>query len=109
MDVTFRKISKRSLFKLLAAGFFPTFFVVFTIFGIAALLGADTVKWNDVPVHGIAGFLLSWVFCFVFSLFTTVFNWLICIFGLWLFSFRRNLTLTFKEVLLNQGHRRGAE
>lgn len=96
MEVTFKKISKGSLFKLLATGLFTGFFVMFTVFGVAALFGADTVKWNDVPVHGFSGFLLSWALWFVFSLFFTVFNWLICILGLWLFSFKQNLTLKFK-------------
>ena len=99
MDVTFKKISKGSLFKLLAIGLFTGFFVVFTVFGVAALFGADTVKWNDVPVHGFSGFLLSWVVWFFFSLIFTVFTWLICILGLWLFSFKQNLTLKFKGVV----------
>jgi hypothetical protein len=99
MNVTFKKISKGSLFKLLAIGFFTGFFVIFTVFGVAALFGADTVNWNNVPVHGISGFLLSWVLWFLCSFFFTVFTWLISILGLWLFSFKQNLTLKFKGVV----------
>ena len=48
MEITAKKISKKSLFKLLAIGF--TFGVsIFAILcGIAALFGAETVEWSGV-------------------------------------------------------------
>ena len=96
MEVTLKKISKSSLFELLATGLFTGFFVVFTVFGVAALFGADTVKWNDVPVRGFSGLLLSWALWLVFSFLFTVFSWLVCILGLWLVSFNQNFTFNFK-------------
>ena len=97
MEITFKKIAKGSLFRLLAIGFFTGFFVVFTLFGVGALFGFDTVNWNDSQVYGVSGLFVSWAIWFVFSLFFTVYNWLICLLGLWLYSLQKTLTLTFKE------------
>ncbi|EPQ8317641.1 hypothetical protein ACUWOJ_004276, partial [Vibrio vulnificus] len=55
MEITVKKISKRSLFKMLFIGFSLSFFVFFLMCGIASIFGAETVKWEDTPVTGVSG------------------------------------------------------
>lgn len=56
MEITAKKISKRSLFKILFIGLSLGFFTFFLVCGVASLFGAETVNWNETPVTGTSGF-----------------------------------------------------
>ena len=101
MEVVAQKISKKSLFKLLATGLSLGFLVFFSICGVAAIFGAETVHWNEEPITGLNGLitaLLMWPF---FSLFFTGFIWLVTVFGLWIYSFAKPVKVSFKNVINN--------
>ncbi|MBB1465556.1 hypothetical protein H5300_19965 [Vibrio sp. SG41-7] len=97
MEITVKKISKRSLFKMLFIGFSLSFFVFFLVCGIASIFDAETVKWDETPVTGISGLLLALAMWPIFSLFLTLFMWCFVAFGLWIYSLVKPLNLLFKE------------
>ncbi len=99
MEITIKKISKRSLFKLLFIGFSLSFFVFFLICGIASIFGAETVKWEETPVTGITGLLLALAMWPIFSFCLTLFMWSFVAFGLWIYSLVKPLNLVFKETV----------
>ncbi|EHR1005903.1 hypothetical protein [Vibrio parahaemolyticus] len=98
MEITAKKISKRSLFKMLFIGLSLGFFVFFLICGVASMFGAETVKWDETPVTGTSGLLLALAIWPVFSLFFTLFMWCFAAFGLWMYSLVKPLNLVFTEV-----------
>ncbi len=97
MEITVKKISKRSLFKMLFIGFSLSFFVFFLICGIASIFGAETVKWEETPVTGVSGLLLALAMWPIFSFFLALFMWCFVAFGLWIYSLAKPLNLVFKE------------
>jgi dolichyl-phosphate-mannose--protein O-mannosyl transferase len=64
-----------------------------------ALFGANTVQWNDQPLHGITGLLLSPVVGVSLIAFFTLFFGTACVFGLWLFSKFKPLSVWAKDVV----------
>ncbi len=99
MEITVKKISKRSLFKMLFIGFSLSFFVFFLMCGIASIFGAETVKWEETPVTGVSGLLLALAMWPIFSLFLALFMWCFVAFGLWIYSLAKPLNLVFKETV----------
>ncbi|MBU2932553.1 MULTISPECIES: hypothetical protein [Vibrio] len=97
MEITVKKISKRSLFKMLFIGFSLSFFVFFLMCGVASIFGAETVKWEGTPVTGFSGLLLALAMWPIFSLFLTLFMCFFVAFGLWIYSLVKPLKLLFKE------------
>ena len=98
MEVIANKISKKSLFKLLFIGLSFGFLVFFLMCGIAAIFGAETVKWEETPVTGFSGLLLALAMWPIFSFFFAGFIWTFSILGLWIYSFIRPLKVVFKGV-----------
>lgn len=99
MDITAKKISKGSVFKIYFLGLAGGFFVLFFIFGVSAIFGAETVKWEEQPITGIMGFITAMLMWPFFSFFFAGFMWLISILGLWLYSFIKPITISFKDVV----------
>jgi hypothetical protein len=99
MEVIASKISKKSLFKLLFIGLSFGFLVFFLICGIAAIFGAETVKWENTPVTGFSGLLLALAMWPFFSFFFAGFIWIFSVFGLWIYSFIKPLKVVFKGVI----------
>ena len=97
MEVVAKKISKRSLFKILFIGTTFGFAVFFIGCGIGALFGLESVHWGDEPVTGVSGLLLAFAMWPFFTFFMTLFIWLFCILGLWLYSFFKPIKVTFKQ------------
>ncbi|HDY7864668.1 TPA: DUF3265 domain-containing protein [Vibrio vulnificus] len=96
MEITVKKISKRSLFKMLFIGFSLSFFVFFLMCGIASIFGAETVKWEETPVTGVSGLLLALAMWPIFSFSLALFMWCFVAFGLWIYSLAKPLKLVFK-------------
>lgn len=99
MQIEARKISKASLFRLIALGLGCGFLVFFTLCGIASIFGAETVRWNGESVTGIMGLIAAFLMWPVFSLLFTLFIWLVSIFGLWVYSFFGTLKFEFRDVV----------
>ena len=98
MEVIASKISKKSLFKLLFIGLSFGFLVFFLMCGIAAIFGAETVRWEETPITGFSGLLLALAMWPIFSFFFAGFIWIFSILGLWIYSFMRPLKVVFKGV-----------
>lgn len=97
MEVVAKKISKRSLFKILFIGTTFGFAVFFIGCGIGALFGLESVHWDDEPVTGVLGLIVAFAMWPFFTFFMSLFIWLFCILGLWLYSFFKPIKVTFKQ------------
>lgn len=104
MEVTAKKISKSSIFKIYFIGLSGGFFVLFLIFGVAAIFGAETVKWENQPVTGFMGLITAMLMWPFFSFLFAGFMWLISILGLWLYSFIKPITISFKGVVTRESN-----
>lgn len=92
-----RKVKAASIYKLLLCGLLLAFVPLGVVFGVSGLFGADTVKWNNQPIHGVAAlFAGPALSVFIALLFTGILGTLTS-FGLWLFS--RFRTLSIRVVL----------
>jgi len=104
MDITAKKITKGSVFKIYFIGLAGGFFVLFFILGVLAIFGAQTVTLGEQPIIGIMGFIAAMVMWPIFSFFYAVSMWLISILGLWLYSFVKPITISFKDVISNDAN-----
>ena len=87
------KIKAASVYKLLLLGLVASFIPLGVLFGIMAFFGADTVKWNKEPIHGVGALLAGpAISVFVALLFTAIVGTLTCI-GLWLISRIRPISI----------------
>lgn len=99
MQIEAKKISKASLFRLITLGLGCGFFVFFTLCGVASIFGAETVSWNGESVTGVMGLVAALLMWPIFSLFFSLFIWLVSIFGLWVYSFFGTLKFEFRDVV----------
>ncbi|KUJ84384.1 hypothetical protein AWR36_001385 [Microbulbifer flavimaris] len=99
MEITARKISKRSVFKIYFLGLSGGFFFLFLFYGIRALFGAETVKWDGEPVTGVAGLAISVIMWPVMSFIFSAFMWLFSVVGLWMYSLINPITISFQGVV----------
>lgn len=88
-----RKIKARSIYKLLLCGLLAVLVPLGLVFGIAGLFGADTVKWNNQPVHGAAALFVAPALSLFITLFFTVFVGTLASLGLWLLSRFRPISI----------------
>lgn len=102
MNVTANKITKGSIFKIYFIGLAGGFFAMFFIFGVLAIFGAETVRWEQKPITGFMGFILAMIMWPLFSFFFAGFMWVISILGLWLYSLIRPITISFKGAVSNE-------
>jgi hypothetical protein len=99
MHIEANKISKASLFRLITLGLGYGFFLLFALCGTAALFGAESVYWNGESVTGIMGLVVAILMWPFFSLFFSLFIWLVLICGLWFYSFFGTLKFEFRDVV----------
>ena len=99
MNITAKKLTKGSVFKIYFLGLAGGFFIPFFIFGVSAIFGAETVKWEDEPITGFMGFVAAMIMWPCFSFFFASFMWLISILGLWLYSLIKPITISFTDVI----------
>ena len=92
-----RRLRTGSIFQLVAAGLFCSVVPLFVFFGVLATFGLNTVKWNNVPIYGIKGLLVSPLMGILAAALFTAFAGLGMGFGLWLYSKFRPLTLRVLE------------
>jgi|TARA_B110000114_G_C15045709_1_gene379052 hypothetical protein len=97
MEIVAKKISKKSLFKLLFIGLTAGLSVFAIICGIAAFFGAETIQWNGVQRTGVEGLLYGLIMGPFLGLLFACFMWLFITPGLWVYSFFRPIRVTFKH------------
>lgn len=102
VEVIAKKISKKSLFKLLLVGFTTGLTSFSLLCGIAAIFGAETIQWNGVYRTGIEGLVYSIFMGPVLGVVFACLIWLFLAPGLWFYSFFRPLKLSFKNCLNEQ-------
>ena len=104
MNITAKKLTKGSIFKIYFLGLAGGFFFLFFIFGISAIFGAETVKWEEQPITGFKGFIAAMLMWPFFSFFFAGSMWLISLLGLWLYSLIRPITISFKDVVVEESN-----
>ena len=96
-----RKIRAVSIYKLLLCGLL-TFFVPFgMLFGVSGFFGADTVRWNSQPIHGVAALFAGPALSIFVALLFTGFVGTLTNLGLWLLSRFRSISI--RVVMTPQG------
>ena len=95
--ITVRRLRTGSVFRLLAAGIFFSTVPFFILMGGFAGLGFNTLRWNNEPVLGIKGLLLSPLMGLIAAAIFTALAGAGVSFGLWLYSKFRPLTLRMLE------------
>ena len=97
MEVLAKKISKKSLFKILFMGSLFGMGTFTVLCGIAAFFGAETVNWNGEVRTGLEGLLYGILMApFMAILFSCV-MWCFLAFGLWVYSFFGTLNIAYTE------------
>lgn len=102
VEVIAKKISKKSLFKILMIGFTVGLTVFSLLCGIAAMFGAETIQWNGVYRTGVEGLIYSIFMGPVLGIVFSCVIWLFLVPGLWIYSFFQPLKVAFKNCLNEQ-------
>jgi hypothetical protein len=71
---------------------------LFTILGVLAAFGAQTVNWNGQPLTGLSGLAASPLIGLRLAGIGTVFLGSACALGLWLYSFIRPMRILVEDV-----------
>ena len=84
--IEIRKVKAASIYKLLFVGLVVVFMPLGLLCGTAGLFGADTVKWNNQPIHGVAALFVGSALPLFVALFFAGFLGTLTNLGLWLLS-----------------------
>jgi hypothetical protein len=95
--IVIRRLSTGSVFRVVAAGAFLSLVPLCIFFGVLALFGLNTIRWNNEPIHGIRGLLLSPLVGILMATFFTAFGGTALAFGAWLYSKFRPIKLRVYE------------
>ncbi len=96
-----RKVKARSVYKLLLYGLLIGFIPLGLLFGVMAFFGADTVKWNNQPIHGTAALFTAPAISLLVALVFTAFLGTVACLGLWVLS--RFRTLSIRVIMAQPG------
>ncbi|GHD95649.1 hypothetical protein GCM10011445_31820 [Pseudocitrobacter faecalis] len=96
-DVTLKRIKPSSIYRLMLIGLGIPLQIFAVVCGVMGIFGADMVKWNDQPVHGILALPVA-IFSalFVTVLFTAFLGSVTCL-GLWIYSRFRPLEVKTQD------------
>jgi len=97
MKIRTKRLSGKSLFKLLFIGISVPMAIFIIICGIASLFGAHTVRWNYEPVTGAMGLVASLMMAPFFCIFFAGLMWIFFELGLWVYSWFRTIELELVE------------
>lgn len=92
-EITVRRVSAGTLYKLVAIGSSVTFLLFSVLMGCFALFGAHTVFWNNRPLTGVSGLVASPFIGLLIAVIFTLFLGSSMAFGLWLYSKFKPMTL----------------
>ena len=98
MKLEVKKLSKATVLKIYFIGIGISAMAVTVLSGIAAFFGAETVNWNGEQVTGGAALIYGPLIGLMFTIFASLFFWILSLFGLWVYSFFRPLSLEFIEL-----------
>ncbi len=97
-EITIRRISAGTLFKLTGLGLSLSIVPFALLMGVFALFGVPTVNWNGQPLTGMAGLIASpFIGLFITGIFTMLLGACMA-FGLFLYSLARPISLLIKAV-----------
>lgn len=102
-----RKVRAASVYKMLLFGLIISFVPLGALFGITGFFGADTVKWNNHPIHGAAALFAGPAVSLFVAVFFTGFIGTLASLGLWLLS--RVRTITIRVVTATDEPQQGAQ
>ena len=102
MIIETRKISKRSLLKLLLIGIGTTSLVFFTFIGVLAASGAGTVTFNGETYSGIQALSTAFLMWPFFAIAWSLIVWTMLVFGLWIYSKYKPIQIEFNDLEENQ-------
>jgi hypothetical protein len=88
-----------SIYKLTFLGLAGSLIPMCLLSGFFALFGANTVRWNGQPIHGVDGLLLAPVFGMIFVGILSVLLGTSLVVGLWLYSKFLPISLWAKNVI----------
>ena len=103
-QVSLERLSVGSIYKLVFIGSTCSLMPLTLVLGVLALFGFSTVSWNGHPVYGLNGMLFSPLIGAALTVFITAFLGTAFIFGLWLFSKVRPLSLSVKNLAHDPGN-----
>lgn len=90
-----RRLRTGSVFRLVAAGAFGSLVPFFIFMGVLAAFGMNSLRWNDEPLYGLKGLLLSPLLGVFAAAIVTAIAGVGFAFGLWLYSKLRPLNLRY--------------
>jgi len=99
-----RKVKATSIYKLLFYGLLLSFIPLGMVYGISGFFGADTVNWNNQPIHGTAALFAGPALAVSMALFLTVVLGTLTSLGLWMLSYFRTISI---RVVLAQSTAQG--
>lgn len=93
MKIRAKKLTKKSLFKLILICSIVPFGLFFFLCGIASYFGSETVQWNGQTVTGMNGLLTALLIYPLFVFVFTVLSWVGAVMSLWVYSWFGKLKL----------------
>ncbi|MEQ9481484.1 hypothetical protein [Coleofasciculus sp. F4-SAH-05] len=90
-----KRLTIGTTFKLVAFGLLFSIVPFSILIGLLSLFGLSTVTWNDEPVTGISGLLVSPLIGVFVALFFTLWLGVFMSCGLWLFSTKQSMKLHY--------------
>jgi hypothetical protein len=85
-EMTIRRLRTGSVFRIVAAGTFFSLVPLCVLMGVLSLFGMSTVQWNNQPVVGVKGLLLSPLIGLIMAATFTAIGGAGLSLGLWLYS-----------------------
>lgn len=98
MRLEVKKLSKATILKIYFIGIGVSAMTFTTLCSIAALFGAETVNWNGDQITGSAALIYGPLIGAMITVFATLLCTGLSIFGLWVYSFFKPLSLEFTEL-----------
>ncbi len=96
-EIEVKKVSTGTVYKLFAIGLSVGFVPLFLFFGVFGAMGYEVLTWNEQPVTGIKAIFLSpFMGVFMALMFTGMLG-TVCVFGLWLFSLFRPMSVSLVQ------------
>ncbi|QRG79275.1 hypothetical protein [Citrobacter sp. R56] len=85
-DISMKRIKPSAIYRLMLIGLGIPLQIFAVVCGVMGIFGADMVKWNDQPVHGILALPAAMFSAlFVTVIFTAFMGSVTCL-GLWIYS-----------------------
>jgi Mg/Co/Ni transporter MgtE len=97
-DIQIRKLSLKSVFKLIAIGQYLAWIPFAILCAIGTFFGLGSIQWNGRVLEGLDALLISPVIGFIIATGITLIVGTSTAVGLWLWSKLRPLNLRFKDV-----------